>query len=257
MSAVIDIILTIATIFIPLLGGAITVIGFYFRDVMEKEPKRVVFKTFLWGLFSGVILVAFSIPLFFGAYRITILLSKEWAIVLFMVAVVLVQAIIEETIKGLILRYKCFYFICEVDGLFDGFFYGAIVGTGAGVIDAIAYSLLATDWLEGLQIALIRTIRIPGTHALFTGLLGLYCAWHKYKDKKLIPGIALAVLLHSVWNITTYLFHYYLTNITFYVANFSFLFVYFIIIFVLSTLLINYDRKHFPKGIPDKEICEI
>ena len=257
MGTVIDTILAIATIIVPLFGGAFTVIGFYFRDVMEREPKKVVFNTFLWGLVAGVIIVAITIPLFIAAYRVTDNFSKNWSIVLFMIGIVLFQAIIEETIKAIILRYKCFYLVCEVDGLFDGFFYGAIIGTGAGVVDAIAYALLSTDWLEGLQIALIRTIRIPGTHALFTGFFGLYCAWHRYKDKKVIPGIFFAVLLHSFWNIVTYLFHFYLTNITFYVANFSFLAIYFIIVFILSTLLIRYDKRVFPEGIPDEEVCEI
>jgi len=249
LSSVLDIFLAIFTIIMPLFGGALTVIMFYYRDVMEKEPIRLVVNIFLWGLLTGLIIIAFTIPMFIVANRAINLLTEDWQIILVMLAIVLVQVVAEEGLKGLVLWRKCFRIIKEVDGLFDGFFYGAIIGTGAGVVDAVAYSILATDWLSGLEIAIIRTIRIPGTHALFTGILGMYFAWHRYRNKKMYPGMIYAVLLHTIWNITTYIISFYLVGIPFYATNFALLGLYLIIMFILSTSLIKYDRKKIPRGI--------
>jgi len=240
--------LVLFTIIMPLFGGAITVIMFYYRDVMEKEPRRLVVNIFLWGLLTGLIIIAFTIPMFMLANKAINQLTENWQIILVMLAFVLVQAIAEEGLKGIVLWKRCFRVIGEVDGLFDGFFYGAIIGTGAGVVDAIAYGILATNWLSGLEIAIIRTIRIPGTHALFTGILGMYFAWYRFKNKRVFPGVIYAVLLHTVWNIITYIISFYLIGIPFYAANFALLGVYLMLMFVLNTLLIKYDRKNFPKG---------
>ncbi len=247
MGSAIDITLAILTIIVPLFGGAFTVIMFYIKDVMEREPWILVAKTFLWGFFTGLFLIGFSIPLFMGAKRVTDNMTSDWSIILFMLAIVFIQAIFEETIKGLMLWRRCFITMEEIDGLFDGFFYGATIGTGAGVVDAIAYAILSTTWLQGFEIALIRTIRIPGTHALFTGLVGVYFTRHKFMEKKISPGVITAILLHTIWSIVTYLFHYYFIGLNFYGANFAFLVIYLLLMSVISSSLIKYDRKHFPE----------
>ncbi|HUT80490.1 MAG TPA: PrsW family glutamic-type intramembrane protease [Candidatus Bathyarchaeia archaeon] len=253
MTTTMDLILAIMTITVPLFGGIFTVLIFYKRDE-EKEPKKIVMQTFLWGLLAGGIIIAITIPMFMGVKRIIDKINKEWAIMLFMIAIVIIQAALEEIIKAFFLRRRCLCKIAgEIDGLYDGFFYGAILGTGAGVVDAIAYALLATDWMGGLEIALIKTIRIPGTHALFTGFLGMYCAWHRFKEKKVFMGIAYAIILHIIWNAITYIFYYFLIGIVFYIANFAFLALYLVIMVVLSGALIKYDRKTFPEGISDEE----
>ncbi|MBN1330834.1 MAG: PrsW family intramembrane metalloprotease [Candidatus Heimdallarchaeota archaeon] len=249
MSTTMDLILAIMTITVPLFGGIFTVLIFYKRD-QDKEPKNLVVETFLWGLLAGGIIIAITIPMFIGVKKITNGFSKEWEIILLMVSVVIIQATFEEIIKGVLLRGRCLCRLAaEVDGLYDGFFYGVVLGTGAGVVDAIAYALLATDWLEGLEIALIKTIRIPGTHALFTGFLGMYCAWHRFQGKKVAQGITYAVILHTIWNIITFMFYYYLIGIAFYIANFAFLGLYLVIMGILSGSLIKYDKKTFPEGV--------
>ena len=248
LSSVLDIFLAIFSIILPLVGGAITVIMFYYRDVMEKEPRRLVVNIFLWGLLTGLIIIAFTIPMFMLANRAINQLTENWQIILVMLSIILVQVLVEEGLKGIVLWRRCFRVIGEIDGLFDGFFYGAIIGTGAGVVDAVAYSILATDWLSGFEIAIIRTIRIPGTHALFTGIIGMYFAWHKFKNKKIYPGVIYAVLLHTIWNIITYIISFYLVGIPFYGTNFALLGIYLTLMFVLSVVLVKYDRKNFPEG---------
>ncbi len=250
MVSAMDTILAIMTITVPLLGGFFTVFMFYKRD-LEKEPKKLVFSTFLWGLIAGSLIIAITIPMFVGIDRIIVLLEKEWAIILVMIGAVLVQVIIAESLKYFFFYSRCFCLITEVDGLYDGFFYGAMIGTGAGVVDAIVYAILSTEWLEGLRIAIIRTIRIPGTHAFFTGLIGTYCAWKLLKGKKRYPGFLYAILLHSIWNITTYfIYHFIEEGIVFYIANYSLMVIYIVSMIVISGMMIKYDQREFPDGAP-------
>ena len=163
-----------------------------------------------------------------------------------MTGILLIQAIVEELAKGYVLWHVCFKNPGSIDGLFDGFFYGAIIGTGTGIADGITYALLATDWLQGLEIALIKTVRIPGTHALFTGIIGIYFAWNRYKGKDVKASIFLSVSLHCIWNVVTFLFHYYLSGTAFYCANFAFLGGYLLLMFFMINYLIKYDKKPFP-----------
>ncbi|NHJ50006.1 MAG: PrsW family intramembrane metalloprotease [Asgard group archaeon] len=252
MANVLDTILAVMTITVPLLGGFFTSFMFYKRD-LEKEPKKLVFTTFLWGLVAGALIIGITVPMFVGVDRLIERTNKEWAIILVMLAAVLIQVVIAESIKYYMFYSRCFCLKTQVDGLYDGFFYGALVGTGAGVVDAIVYAILATDWLEGLRITIIKTIRIPGTHALFTGIIGSYCAWNLLKGKRKIPGAIYAISLHSIWNISTYLiYHFIEEGIVFYVANYSLLIVYVVFMIVISGLMIKYDQKEFPEGAPDK-----
>lgn len=250
MATVMETILAIMTITVPLLGGFFTVFMFYKRD-LEKEPTKLVFTTFLWGLIAGALIISITIPMFVGIDRLLVLVGKEWAIILVMIGAVLVQVVIAESLKYYFFHSRCFCLITEVDGLYDGFFYGAIIGTGAGVVDAIVYAILSTEWLEGLRIAIIKTIRIPGTHALFTGLIGAYCAWNRLKGKKRYPGILYAVSLHSIWNISTYLiYHFIEEGLVFYIANYSLLVIYIAFMIVISGMMIKYDQREFPDGAP-------
>ncbi|NHJ87098.1 MAG: PrsW family intramembrane metalloprotease [Asgard group archaeon] len=250
MATVMDTILAIITITVPLLGGAFTVFMFYKRD-LEKEPKRLVFTTFLWGLVAGGLIIGITVPMFVGIDRLIAIIGPEWGIILTMIGAVLIQVVIEESIKYYIFYTRCFCLISEVDGLYDGFFYGAIIGTGAGVVDAIIFAILSTDWLEGLRIAIIKTIRIPGTQAFFTGLIGAYCAWNRLKGRKRYPGILYAVALHSIWNISTFLIYYFLEeqNWSFYAANYTLMIVYIVFMIVISGLMIKYDIREFPEAV--------
>lgn len=253
MTTTLELILAIITIVFPLVGGAFTAIMFYCRDVMEKEPREQIVKTLLWGLLSGILCIAITIPMYFLAERllgITTATNQEIALLL---SFVIIQALVEETIKGVILWQAILRTSHEIDGLFDGFFYGAMIGTGMGVVDAIAYAVLGGNWIEGFEIAVIRTIRIPGTHALFTGLIGLFFAWKIFKEKKVIPGILSAVGLHLLWNVSTFLISQFLEGFYYYLTNIIILTIYLVLMSVIIYLAVRYDKRNFPKGVIDQE----
>jgi len=244
MSDTIDYLLTISFIILPLLGGFFTVYMFYKRDVLEKEPKKLVLKTFLWGVAMGLVIISISIPTYFAAERVITKLSKDWAIICFMISLVIVIAIIEELIKGFALRYLCQKGLSrEINGLFDGFFYGVILGTGTGVVDSVANSILATDWFENLRIVVIKYVRVSGTHALFTGLVGLFLVWKQLEGKKAVHGFLIAIELHIVWSCVTYILYYYLTTPwVLYLTNFSIAAIYLTGMFILPFFLIKADK---------------
>jgi len=255
MSNAFDNILAVVMISLPLLGGLFTIFMFYKRDVLEREPKNVVLKTFLRGVLIGLLIISISIPVYMGAQRVLEQLNKDWAIVSFMIALVTVIAIVEELLKGLVLwRYCMKRPVKEIDGLFDGFFYGVIIGTGTGVIDAIAYSILATDWFPKLQIVVIKYVRVSGTHALFTGMIGLFLAWKQLEGRKAYPGVLLAIELHVIWSCVTFILFYYFTNSwALYGTNFSIIAIYLTGMFILPTFLIRHDKKFFPNGVSKEQ----
>jgi RsiW-degrading membrane proteinase PrsW (M82 family) len=253
MTTTLELILAIITIVFPLVGGAFTAIMFYCRDVMEKEPREQIVKTLLWGLLSGIFCIAITIPMFFLAERLLGIITVPSQEISLLLSFVIIQAIVEEAIKGVILWQAILRTSHEIDGLFDGFFYGAMIGTGTGVVDAIAYAVLGGNWIEGFEIAIIRTIRIPGTHALFTGLIGLFFAWRIFKDRRIIPGIISAVGLHLLWNVTTFLISQFLEGFYYYLTNIIILTIYLVIMSVIIYLAVKYDKKNLPKGMTDQK----
>ncbi|MBD3192696.1 MAG: PrsW family intramembrane metalloprotease [Candidatus Heimdallarchaeota archaeon] len=254
MDPTLELILAILTIILPLLGGGFTAIMFYYRDIMEKEPKEQIVKALFWGILAGVLCISITVPMYFLAKKWleqTIIIWKE---IVLLLGFVIIQAIFEEVIKGLILWQAILKSSHEIDGLFDGFFYGAMIGTGAGVVDAIVYGILGGDWIEGLEIALIRTIRIPGTHALFTGIIGLFFAWRIFKEKNMLPGIIYALGLHLIWNIITFFIFRFFVGFYYYLANFIILVLYLLIMTLTSYFAVKYDQKNFP--IDKREIVK-
>ena len=261
MSSLVQIVASIIMIIVPLFGGVGTVYLFYRRDE-DKEPKDVVIRTFLWGLLAGAIIISVTVPLFFGVDLVIENIAFEWAIILFMIGIVTIQALFEEILKWYFLHRKCKCLIGQIDGFFDAFFYGAIIGTGAGVVDAIVYAVLSTDWLSGLSIAFIRTVRLPGTHALFTGIVGIFCAKRRLEGKKAYPGVAAASGLHSLWNIGTFLIYHFLEEgLWFQIANYSYLALYLVLMSIVSGSTLKYDHIHFPNGGPEEikmqAVCKI
>lgn len=256
MNPMLEFILAILTIILPLFGGGFTAIMFYYRDVMEKEPKEQVMKSLLWGLLAGLLCITITVPMYFLAKKWLEKTIMNWQEIVLLSSFVIIQAIFEEMIKGLILWQAILKSSHEIDGLFDGFFYGAMIGTGAGVVDAIVYGVLGGDWIEGFEIALIRTIRIPGTHALFTGIIGLFFAWRIFKEKNMLPGIFYALGLHLMWNILTFFIFRFLEGFYYYLANFIILTLYIVIMTLLSYFAVKYDQKNFPteKKIQEEKV---
>ena len=90
----------------------------------------------------------------------------------------------------------------------DGAVYGFLVGAGFEAAENLAFVLAASDGPQALQTALVRTGLGFGLHALWTALTGMVLAYCSSRAQAglparwglLVPGLALPMLLHALWD---------------------------------------------------------
>lgn len=168
-------------------------------DRMSPEPKYQIFKIFIWG-------AVLTLPIIFIAGYLTKLVegsSYFSAIVSIFVLSFLIDGLIEESGKYIILRfrtYKSLYF----DELRDGFIYGMVLGLGLAFVENILYGLVVGNIGEGSTTILLRGVTTTLLHFLTGGIIGYYVALAKFSKIKgkfvSLKGVFLAILLHGLYN---------------------------------------------------------
>src|ERR687895_1065597 len=110
------------------------VVAIYVLDLLEREPIGIMVAAFLWG---AVVSIGLAAPTNTAWFQILFKLfgssfTLEWG-------PAIIGPTIEETIKyvGLIVIYLIAR--SEIDDLFDGFIYGAMVGLGFAVVENVQY----------------------------------------------------------------------------------------------------------------------
>ena len=184
----------------------------YFLDLFEREPISLVIAALLWG---GVVSIALAAPT--NTAWLQILqktagpqIAAEWG-------PALIGPAVEETLKFIGIIVIWLIARSEIDDIFDGFVYGAMIGLGFTVVEDVHYFIRfvaqagpgAGEFGPVLQGYFIRVIA-GGlyTHVLFTGVAGMGFAYYltrldQPRDRRLlfaIGGFALAVFAHFVWN---------------------------------------------------------
>jgi RsiW-degrading membrane proteinase PrsW (M82 family) len=186
-------------------------IAIYVLDLFEREPLSLILAAFLWG---GVISIGLAVTIntsllealakLFGAN-----FAQTWG-------VALVAPPVEETLKYLGVVTIFLIARSEIDDLFDGFVYGAIIGLGFAAVENVQYFIQAIgqpgagDQLGPvLQMFLLRAILVGAyMHVLWTGISGLGFAYYvtqrdQPKQKRLMYAVGLfllAILAHFIWN---------------------------------------------------------
>ncbi|MFD6099821.1 PrsW family intramembrane metalloprotease [Nocardiopsis flavescens] len=174
-------------------------------DRLEPEPGWVLFFAFVWG--AGVAVVAALLLNSWGLAAITVpLFGQETGEFLGTSAV---APLVEESAKGLVLLILLWRRRNEIDTFTDGVVYAGMVATGFAFTENILYFLSA--FFDGTLVATfaIRGIVAPFGHPLYTAMIGIgvaYAAMRPGFARLLAPvaGWVLAVLLHGMWNGSTY-----------------------------------------------------
>lgn len=187
------------------------VLAIYILDLFEREPLSLVIGAFLWG---GVIAIGLAVVIntsliealakLFGAS-----FAQQWG-------AALVAPPVEETVKYLGVVTIFLIARSEIDDLFDGFVYGAIIGLGFAAVENVQYFIQsigrpgAGDQIGPvLQMFTFRAILIGAyMHVLWTGLSGLGLAYYvtqrdQPRQKRLMYAVGLfllAILAHFIWN---------------------------------------------------------
>ncbi|CAL9585054.1 hypothetical protein SUDANB121_05139 [Nocardiopsis dassonvillei] len=174
-------------------------------DRLEPEPGWVLFFAFVWG--AGVAVVAALLLNSWGFAAITVpLFGQEVGDFL---GTSVVAPLVEESAKGLVLLILLWRRRNEIDTFTDGVVYAGMVATGFAFTENILYFLSA--FFDGTLVATfaIRGIVAPFGHPLYTAMIGIGVAYAAMRPGFLrvfapVVGWVFAVLLHGMWNASTY-----------------------------------------------------
>ena len=218
-------------------------------DRLEPEPGWVLFFAFVWG--AGVAVVVSLLLNTWGFAAITVPLFGQ-AVGDFL-GTSAVAPLVEESAKGMVLLLLLWRRRNEIDTFTDGVVYAGMVATGFAFTENILYFLSA--FFNGSLIVTfaIRGIIAPFGHPIYTAMIGIgvaYAATRPGFARLAAPvvGWVLAVLLHGMWNASTYFGWAGL--------GLAYLVLFFVLIGILA--LASYDRRgqvqaiahHLPPYIP-------
>jgi protease PrsW len=178
----------------------------YLLDAYEREPLSLVFGALLWGAVAATSLAGLANH-DWGAVVARLLgpdVASRWT-------AALTAPLVEETLKAL--GVVLIYLIArsEINGVVDGFVYGAMVGLGFAVVENVFYFVGQFGGQPaGVVAGFFVRVLASGLygHVLYTGLTGMGIAWfvtrtdQRLARRLLVAGglCLLAVLAHFLWN---------------------------------------------------------
>jgi protease PrsW len=163
----------------------------YFRDRYEKEPFRLLFRCFLFGMLSTV--PAALIELAEGVAGFG---NSDNIIRIFLYAVIGV-GLVEELSKFFFIRVYA-YPKKAFNEPFDGIVYSVMIAMGFATLENIQYAVV-----HGLGTTLIRTFTAVPLHATCGIIMGYFLGMAKFRPKPsvyIFTGILLATLVHGLYD---------------------------------------------------------
>lgn len=163
----------------------------YQQDKYDREPKKLIIKSFLFGCVS--VIPAIVLELIYNES----LFPNLFLYVFFGIALV------EEGVKYFFLR-KYLFSKKEFNEPMDGIVYAVMVSLGFATIENIGYVFYYAPPDEGLSIALMRMFTAIPLHAVCGVILGYYVGLAKFSESSkknlLYKGVFLATLTHALYN---------------------------------------------------------
>lgn len=171
----------------------IIIIYIYLKDKYEKEPKRLLLKTFLLGAIVSIIITTI-LNLVFDFF---LPLPDDFSVLQQFIKAFFVVALTEEFSKYIIVR---FYAQPKnaFNEPFDGIVYAVMVSLGFAFTENIMYVFQG-----GLEVALLRAFTAVPAHATFGILMGYFMGKAKFNGKRIadnLIGLALAILFHGAYD---------------------------------------------------------
>lgn len=180
------ILLTIAPI-------VIIILYIYIKDKYEKEPKVLLFKTFIGGSIVSVI----TTILISTIAGIVLPLSDNYSLWQQFIKAFVVVALVEEFSKYLVVRFYA-QNKNAFNEPFDGIVYAVMVSMGFALTENIMYVLDG-----GFYTALVRAFTAVPAHATFGIIMGYYMGIAKFSRFKIrynLLGLLFATLFHGAYD---------------------------------------------------------
>jgi RsiW-degrading membrane proteinase PrsW (M82 family) len=187
--------LIVAAALLPPLGWAGLVL---LLDRRTREPWTPLCASFLWGAAAAALVAAAVNDALLATHALGDAVPK------------LLGPAVEEIAKASALLVVLAVWPGELNDPLDGIVYGALAGLGFAATENLGYYTLAA--LQGGAPGLTRALWLRGllqglNHAAFTATAGAAVGWaygtgarHPARAAIVVVGLALAVLVHAVWN---------------------------------------------------------
>ncbi len=160
----------------------------YQKDKYDKEPKRLIIKSFLFGCLA--ILPAIFLETIYDQS----LFPNLFLYVFFGIA------LLEEGVKYFFLK-NYMYKKKEFNEPMDGIVYAVMISLGFATVENISYVFKYGE--QGLFVAITRMFTAIPLHAVCGVILGYFVGLAKFNvdsNKLLFKGLFLAVLLHCLYD---------------------------------------------------------
>ncbi len=193
------------------------IIFIYWKDKLDKEPKKLLFYSFLMGILSIVVTLIISYVI--NGFSLEHSDDTNYRSLL---SCILGIGLVEEFSKFIFVRFYC-YKKDAFNEPFDGITYAVMVSMGFAALENILYV-----FDNGMGIGIARMFTAVPAHAVFAIIMGYYLGIQKIHHKKYagIIGLFLAAIIHGLYD-------YFLFNLEY---NSMFL-IYWFILFIASIYL--------------------
>ena len=210
----------------------IIIIYIYLKDKYEKEPKHLMFYTFLLGAIVSVIITT----VLYLIFDFFLPLPDDFSVQQQFIKAFIVVALTEEFSKYVIVRYYA-QPKNSFNEPFDGIVYAVMVSLGFAFTENIMYVFQG-----GFEVALLRAFTAVPAHATFGILMGYYMGKAKFNGKRIadnLIGLFLAILFHGAYDF--FLFIEFVPGI--WIGAFVSLII--AVIFALKAIRIHQKNSHF------------
>lgn len=164
----------------------------YLRDKYEKEPRRLLFKTFALGSLAVA-------PIVIVELRLNLFEMETNSLVAAGYTAFVVAGLVEESFK-----YFIFWLFIwnnkNFNESYDGIVYSVFISLGFATVENLGYVMLS-----GFHTAFIRALTAVPAHALFGIVMGYYFGKAKFADdriqkKSLLYALIIPITLHGIYD---------------------------------------------------------
>ncbi len=174
------------------------IIYIYLKDKYEKEPKKLLLKSFLFGAILSIVTTMIISGIVTRVFTIT----NEFSIGQQFIKAFIIVALVEEFSKYIIVRYYA-QPKESFNEPFDGIVYAVMVSMGFAFTENLFYVFDG-----GISTAIIRAITAVPAHATFGIIMGYFMGIAKFSNKKWLynlTGFLVATIFHGTYDFFLFL----------------------------------------------------